>query len=144
MVEKITLRQVIEQVASELDNPISINEFAEKVFLKYPTTAKTARSSLRTNIRYEVGKSLAFLDKQTLVPMNMVMKDVRFRITIGPQEAKHKVIFIPYFEFFFNEQLKFENIRFVELPDKAIPFRLARTCGAHTKPTKCIRTDRVV
>jgi Plasmid pRiA4b ORF-3-like protein len=57
--------------------------------------------------------------------MNMVMTNVRFRISIGVQEAKYKAIFIPYFEFFFNEQLKFENVRFVELPDKAIPFQLA-------------------
>jgi len=125
MAEKITLRQVIEQVASELDSPISINEFAERVFSRYPTTSKNARSSLRTAMRYELGKSLAFPDKHTLAPMSMTMKDVRFRISVGIKEVKHKAIFIPYFEFFFNEQLTFESVRFVELPDKGIPFRLA-------------------
>jgi len=125
MVEKATLQQVIEQVVSELDIPISINEFAERVFSHYPTTSKNPRSSLRTTMRYELGKSLAFLDKQTVAPMSITMKDVRFRVSIGAQETKHKVIFIPYFEFFFNEQLKFENVRFVELPNKAIPFQLA-------------------
>jgi hypothetical protein len=125
MAEKITLRQVIEQIAGELTSSISVAEFAEHVFSRYPGTSKNPRSSLRTAMRYELGKSLVFLDKQTVAPMSITMKDVRFRVSVGAAEAKHKVIFIPYFEFFFNEELDFEDVRFVELPDRSVPFQLA-------------------
>jgi hypothetical protein len=51
--KKTTLKQVIEQVLSELVGPITIKDLADRLYAIYSTKAKTAMSSFRNCLHYD-------------------------------------------------------------------------------------------
>lgn len=113
--KKVTLKQVIEQVLSELDGPITVKDLADRVYAIYPTRSKTAMSSLRNCLHYdEQGVNLVYLDKFTILPMRIAMQGARFRVSIDRHAEKEHEMPVLYFNYFIERNGEPKNIRFVD------------------------------
>jgi hypothetical protein len=126
----------IKSVLSELNAPIDIHDFYNKVLEIRPSSSKNPTANIRNNIRSSfVGESLAFLDKETIVPLRVAMPGVRFRIPLSELEAKRKILIIdpsfrgfiarrydPKICEFFNEQGYPLPIKIVSIKQRATGF----------------------
>ncbi|MCX7839094.1 MAG: plasmid pRiA4b ORF-3 family protein [Anaerolineae bacterium] len=99
-----SLSQVAQAVVAEMDAPISLDEFVQRVLARYPSRAKNPAQLVRTNLRYEQWRlGLAFLDSKTLVPLRLAMQGVRFRIPLDAEQLKHGAVwYFDWFEPFFK------------------------------------------
>jgi hypothetical protein len=81
---------------------VSIDEVAKRILTMYPSRAKNPLTSVRSTLRLEhAGKTLVFLDRQTLVPLHVAMQGVRFRIPLTREEVDRGVLCIdPAFDCF--------------------------------------------
>jgi len=123
--DKPTLKQVVEQVLSGLDGPISVKELAERVYAIYPTKAKTAMSSFRNCLHYdEQGKNLVYLDKDNILPMQLAMQGVRFRVPVDRHVEKDGTVPIFLFDFFLPHNSKPNEMNFVDREGHSIPVRI--------------------
>jgi len=123
--KKVTLKQVVEQVLSELDGPITVTDLADHVYAIYPTRSKTAMSSLRNCLHYdEQGVNLAYLDKFTILPTRIAMQGVRFRIPIDRHAEKNHEIPVLFFNYFIDRYGEQKNIRFVDNSGSPIAFKV--------------------
>ena len=122
---KPTLKQVIEQVLSELNGPIAVKDLADRVYAIYPTKAKTAMSSFRNCLHYdEQGVNLAYLNKNTILPMRMAMQGVRFRVPIDRHAEKESTIPLLFFNYFIDREPKPQNVSFMNSQGNPIDFRV--------------------
>jgi len=121
----ITLSQAIEQVLAQLDGPIAVDELAQRVLAIYPSKAKKPAASLRNTLRWNhIGKTLVYLDRQTIIPLRIAMKGVRFRVRITPQEAQRSVLFIhPAFDYFLRRGIAPQNVQLLNATSQLLAFR---------------------
>jgi len=113
--KKVTLKQVVEQGLSELNEPITVPNLADRVYAIYPTRSKTAMSSLRNCLHYdEQGVNLVYLDKFTVLPMRIAMQGVRFRVPIDRHAEKEHEIPVLYFNYFIERHGEPKHTRFIE------------------------------
>jgi len=123
--KKVTLKQVIEQVLSELIEPITVKDLADRVYAIYPTRSKTAMSSLRNCLHYdEQGVNLVYLDKYTILPARIAMQGVRFRVPIDRHAEKENEIPFLFFNYFIGRDGKPKDIRFVDTTGSPIAFQV--------------------
>lgn len=123
--KKVTLKQVIEQVLSELNESITVTDLANRVYTIYPTRSKTAMSSLRNCLHYdEQGVNLVYLDKFTILPMRIAMQGVRFRVPINRHAEKENEIPVLFFNYFIDKDGKPKNIRFLNNSGGPIAFKV--------------------
>jgi len=123
--KKVTLKQVVEQVLSELDEPITVKDLADRVYAIYPTRSKTAMSSLRNCLHYdEQGVNLVYLDKYTILPARIAMQGVRFRVPIDRHAEKENEIPLLFFNYFIDRQGEPKNVRFVDNTGNPIAFKI--------------------
>ncbi len=120
---KITKAEVINQIATQLQEPISLEEFVDRVLFIWPSNAKNPRAAVRQEIRdHHQGKTVIFTDKDTLTPIKTALADVRFRVSLSREELQKELFFIfPAFMFFVPQDFPPENIQFVDVNDQAIP-----------------------
>lgn len=78
-----TMAEAVEQALAEVDEPIKLNDFVEKVLEIYPSSARKPDASIRNHLRMEeVGKSIVYLDKETIISLRVGAPGVRFRISL--------------------------------------------------------------
>ena len=122
---KPTLKQVVEQVLSELNEPITVKDLADRVYAIYPTKAKTAMSSFRNCLHYdEQGVNLAYLNRDTVLPMWIAMQGIRFRVPIDRHAEKENTVPILFFNYFIGRETKPQNTRFVDDTGDTIAFKV--------------------
>jgi len=85
---KISCSQAIEQVTAALTGPVTIDEFYDRVLKLWPSTAKSAKTSIRNAMRYDYGETLLFVDKNTLISTSVAMRGVTFRVPVGEEFAE--------------------------------------------------------
>lgn len=104
----LTLRKAIEQVLAQVDGRIAVKEFIARVMAIHPSQAKKPQKAIRDHLRWnELGTALVFLDQQTILPLRIAMKGVRFRIPIARQEALKGLLFTdPAFRYFLREGIQ--------------------------------------
>jgi hypothetical protein len=123
--KKVTLKQVVEQVLSELDGPITVTDLAERVYAIYPTRSKTAMSSFRNCLHYdEQGVNLVYLDRFTILAMRIAMQGVRFRVPIDRHAEKENEIPVMFFDYFIGRDTKPKNIPFVDRTGNPIAYKI--------------------
>jgi hypothetical protein len=123
--KKVTLRQIVEQVLSELNEAITVKDLADRVYAIYPTRSKTAMSSLRNCLHYdEQGVNLVYLDKYTILPARIAMQGVRFRVPIDRHAEKENEIPVLFFNYFIDRDGKPKDIRFVDNAGSPIAFQV--------------------
>lgn len=123
--KKVTLKQVVEQVLSELEGPITVKDLADRVYALYPTRSKTAMSSFRNCLHYdEQGVNLVYLDRFTILPMRIAMQGIRFRVPIDRHAAKENEIPTMFFDYFIGRDPRPKNIRFVDQTSMSIIYKI--------------------
>lgn len=112
---QITRAQAIKQVVETLSTPISFDDFADRVLAIAPSTAKSPRGAVRTEIRFfTIQHGLIFMDNRRtwLAPARAAMCGVRFRHTITRWEAENGVIIVneDFTPFFPGHRYEFEKV----------------------------------
>jgi hypothetical protein len=141
--KKPTLKQIVEQVLSELNEPITVKDLADRVYAIYPTKAKTAMSSFRNCLHYDMqGVSLVYLNKDTILPMWIAMQGVRFRVPIDRHAEKENLVPLLFFNYFLGREAKPQNTRFVDDTGNPIAFK-AKSVKNIWEPNSLWRRDIV-
>ncbi|MFQ6057870.1 MAG: hypothetical protein ACE5MB_03190 [Anaerolineae bacterium] len=124
--KSITLREAVGEILAQLDGPISLDEFTERILALWPSKAKNPRASIRNHLRWEgVGKTLVFLDRQTIVPLHVAMRGVRFRIPLSRQEVKRGVLIIdPSFHYFLRREIPHQDVHLLDASGRLLPTRV--------------------
>ena len=93
-----------------------IDELAKRVLAIYPSRAKNPLTSVRSTLRTEhAGKTLVFLDRQTIVPLRVAMQGVRFRIPLTREEVDRGVLCIaPAFDCFRRQGLAHQDMHLLD------------------------------
>jgi len=126
--QTLSRRQAIEQVAAQLDGPIALDEFCQRVLAIWPSTASKPLATLRTHLRQEqAGQTVIFLDTRTLMPVALAMRGVRFRITPGAKEVERGLLFSrPAFDYFLNRKLDPARVQFLDAQGHPLPVRIIK------------------
>ena len=141
--KKTTLKQVVEQVLSELDGPITVKDLADRVYAIYPTKAKTAMSSFRNCLHYdEQGVNLVYLNRDTILPMRIAMQGIRFRVPIDRHAEKENTVPLLFFNYFIGRETKPQSTRFVDNTRNPIAFK-AKSVKNIWEPNSLWRRDFV-
>jgi Plasmid pRiA4b ORF-3-like protein len=126
----ITLAEAVAQVVSQLDGPLSLDEFIARVLAIHPSQARNPSASVRNHLRWEeVGSSVAYLDPQTVMPLRIAMQGVRFHIPLSRPELNRKVLFAdPPFRHFLRSEIPYDQMRLLDeagrtLPTKAVTIK---------------------
>ena len=140
---KPTLKQVVEHVLSELDEPITVKDLADYVYAIYPTKAKTAMSSFRNCLHYdEQGVNLVYLNRDTILPMPIAMRGIRFRVPIDRYAEQENTIPLLFFNYFIDRHTKPQNVSFMNSQANPIDFRV-KTVKNIWEPNSLWRRDFV-
>lgn len=106
-----TLKDITKRVVNSLQGPTSVGEVRQQVLAIRPGTAKAINSAVRTYLNDEIGKSLIFLDKETIIPLALAFQGVRFRINIDEIPKKGRLASEEFQPFF--AELNPETVQFV-------------------------------
>jgi hypothetical protein len=122
----MTKDQAIEQVVGQLDGPITLDEFCERVLALWPSRAKKPAAAIRQTLRYaHAGKSVILLDARTIVPLRVALRGVRFRIPLSRQEVKQGLLFLsPNFTYFVPYDVPAEDVQLLDAGGRALSTRL--------------------
>jgi hypothetical protein len=94
----ISLDQAIETVLDRAESHLPWDKFVEKVLALWPSKAKKPATSIRNTLRYDRGRRVVMLGKDTLLPVHLLMNGLRFRITLSQAESEHYAVrIIPWF-----------------------------------------------
>lgn len=121
--QTLTRGEAIHQVAAQLDGPISMDEFLDRVLEIKPSTAKNPKSGLKQLIRFEhLGIDLLIIDRETLVSMHQAMEGVHFRIPLTRQEIERGWLFVDLaFQYMKPSGLAVEDFHLEEVNGHSIP-----------------------
>ena len=121
-----TFDEAIEIVLGEVNEPIEISDFVDRVLEIRPSSAKRPSSSVRTKMRtYRAGKNLVFLDKETIVPLRVAVPGIRFRIPLSRTEVDRDVLIIdPAFNGWIRHSDAPETFELIDEEGKKIPTRV--------------------
>jgi hypothetical protein len=124
--KSLSLYDTIERVLAREQGPVPVDEFAKRVLAVYPSRAKNPLASLCSTLRLEhVGKTLVFLDRQTLVPLRVAMQGVRFRIPLSRQEASRGVLCIdPAFNCFRRQGMAPQDMHLLDAAGRPLAARV--------------------
>ena len=140
--KSLSLYETIEQVLAEVHGPIPVDELSTRVLAIYPSKAKNPLTALRSTLRSEhAGKTLVFLDRQTIVPLHVAMQGVRFRIPLTRHEAARGVLCIePAFDSFRRQGMVPQDMQLLDATGRPLAVRvvtlqqqLAGPLGAFTR-----------
>jgi hypothetical protein len=126
MEKKMTMSQAVQMIIEQLDGPISEDDLAKRVFGIYSTTAKTARSSLKNTIRYDHdGKTLIWVSKDKIIPAQIFMPGIRFRIPVDARLAHACFLTLEMFEpFYIHGRGGNTSLSFVDEKGTTLPARM--------------------
>lgn len=121
----ITIAEAVAQVVAQLDGPVPRDELVARVLTIRPSTARNPAASILTHIRWqEWGKSLVYLDAQTIIPIHMVMRGVRFRIPVSQEEAQRGILPVdPAFRYFLRREIPYDQMRLLDESGRPLPTR---------------------
>jgi hypothetical protein len=119
------LRDAVKQAIASVEGPVALNEFCQQILAIRPSKAKNPLKSVRNHLRQEqAGRTLVFLDSQTILPLSMAMQGVRFRTSLTRQEVSRGVMIIqPAFEHFWRPELDPTTIRLLDRRGRSMPVR---------------------
>ena len=123
---EMTIREAIERVLSEVNEPIKVRDLADKVLQIRPSSAKNPRASIYQKLKYDLeGTSIAYLDKNTIVPLRVAAPGVRFRIPLSRREVKRGALAVhPSFDPWITRLDNLESIELVDAHDRPLPTKV--------------------
>jgi hypothetical protein len=118
----VTIAEAIAQVLVDVEGPISTDEFYAQVLSIRPSSAKNPKRSIRAHIQYnELGRTVVFLDRKTLVPLRVAMRGVRFRIPLARSEVERGVLVLEPALRGFVSPRDWEFIQWLDEQGQALP-----------------------
>ena len=122
----LTRSQSVEKVLAQIDGPITVNEFCERVLTIWPSKAKNPLSAMRSHLRHDhAGKTLVFLDAKTILPLPIVMRGIRFRTPLSRREVKRGALIIhPAFDYFLRRELDPAAVQLLDQKGHPLPVHL--------------------
>ena len=120
------LRDAVKQAIASVKGSVALNEFCQQILAIRPSKAKNPMQSVRNHLRQEqAGKTLVFLDSQTILPLSIAMQGVRFRTSLARQEVFRGVMIIqPAFDHFLRLELDPTAIRLLDQQGRSLPARI--------------------
>ncbi len=80
-------------MVAEMTGPLALDEFVRQLLERRPSKAQNPANSTRSKLRQNYGRiPFVFLNRDTLMPTRLAMKEVRFRITLDRQMASACVV----------------------------------------------------
>lgn len=121
-----SLDSIIQQLLAQIQEPIQVDAFAQRVLAVHPSQAKNPLTALRSKLRQEhVGHTLVFLDNQTLLPLPVAMHGVRFRLPLTRQEVTQGALVIyPAFAYFQRQEIAPQDVQLVDAAGRPLEVRL--------------------
>ena len=132
----LTRSQAVEQALTQVNGPIAVDEFCQRVLTIWPSKAKKPLVSMRNFLRQEqAGQTLVFLDAKTILPLPIAMRGVRFRIPLTRREATRGVLIIhPAFDYFLRRGLEPETAQLLDQDGRSLPTRVTILRGQVDTP----------
>ncbi|HIP69792.1 MAG TPA: hypothetical protein EYH05_00170 [Anaerolineae bacterium] len=123
---KISKDEAIAQMVAQLEGPITLAEFVRRVLVIWPSQAKKPETAVRQTIRdYHAGKTVIFLDDDTLLPTSLALAGVTLRVPLARSEVKNGLFHIyPALEFFLARDFPLDEVQLVDENDQTIPAEL--------------------
>jgi Plasmid pRiA4b ORF-3-like protein/snRNA-activating protein complex (SNAPc), subunit 3 len=122
---RITIEQAVRQVVAEMDGPVPIGEFIDRVLAIHPSTAKNRDASIRNALRWSARRTWVQTDAKTLVPIRTILQGVRFRHVPSRLEIKSGALLAePTFDIYRNPNLALDDVKFLDARGEPLPTRL--------------------
>jgi hypothetical protein len=142
-----TLANVTQAILAELTQPISLDEFIERVLERYPSQAKDPRQRVREYLRWDGARDgILLLDAQTLAPTSVALQGVRFRVPLDADEIKQGVViaepgFIPFIKSSGRDgwmaiKGEFFDVHNLPIPSRVISLPVSMTSFLDGKPVE--------
>jgi len=134
--QTLTLSEAVERVLGQVDGPIAVEELCERVLTLWPSKAKNPRSNIRTHLRQDhAGKTLVFVNTDTVVPLPIAMHGVRFRVPLDRGEVNRGMLIIrPAFNIFLPHEIEPEAIHLEDQRGRSLPVRVITVRGQVNTP----------
>ena len=111
--QSTALYQTVVDVLASVHAPVPVDEIIDIVLKRFPTQSKNPAARIRSHLRTNhVGKTLVFLDRKTIVPVQVAMQGVRFRVYLSPAEVDAGALLIyPTFDGYRSRNLELEDMQ---------------------------------
>ncbi len=88
--------EILREILSSIDGPISTEELAVQILQKRPSKAKNPYQAALEKIREENGRQLVYLDVAHVLPLRLVYNGVRYRIRLTKEIIEQAMLPIDY------------------------------------------------
>jgi hypothetical protein len=124
--QQLTRSEAVEQVLALVNGPIAVDELCKRVLTIWPSKAKKPLPAMRSHLRQDhAGKTLVFVDAQTILPLPIAMRGVRFRIPLDRREVNRGMLIIqPAFTIFLRRELEPEAVHLLDHQGRSLPVRV--------------------
>jgi hypothetical protein len=124
--QQLTRSEAVEQVLALVDGPIAVDELCKRVLTIWPSKAKKPLPAMRSHLRQDhTGRTLVFVDANTVLPLPIAMRGVRFRIPLDRREVKSGILVIqPAFTIFLRRELEPEAVHLLDQQGRSLPVRV--------------------
>jgi hypothetical protein len=100
-----TYSEIIRDLLSVVNQPISINELIDKFLKVRVPQTKNPRSSVRDKIREEKGRLLVFVEDDHILPIDIAYHNAQFRLKITKKMLVKRIIPLDEFGYYFIGKL---------------------------------------
>ncbi len=83
---------VVEKLASELEGPIEVNAFMERLQREFKSKGTSLRNRFSQHIRYEASNLLIRINRKQLMPTRLAMQGASYRIRLTSWEIQQGVV----------------------------------------------------
>jgi hypothetical protein len=124
----LTRSQAVEQILAQVDGPIDIDDFCQRVLALWPSKAKNPATAMRSHLRQDhAGKTLVFQDDKTILPLPFAMRGIRFRISLDRREVDRGALIVqPAFDIFLRRGLDPATVQLLDERGRPLPVRVAK------------------
>lgn len=129
-----TYPEIIKSLLDLIDGPISTGELIEQVLLLRPSAAKNPMQAIKTQFRQEVGRLLVFLDKDTIIPIRLVMNGIRFRVQLDRDTSESGLIDITIMSSYLPSMFPAEKVGFTDADGRPLKFQFKKMTKKEESP----------
>jgi len=133
--KSITREQAVQQVVGELAGPTPVAEVVRRVLALWPSAAKRPEQAVRNELSQNWNRTWVYLDSETVIPLRVVMRGVRFRIVLSRLEIKRGVLFCaPNFHGFARHRADPASFILLDAAGQPLPAHSTKVKLEHKSP----------
>jgi hypothetical protein len=117
--------EIIADLLRSTTGPISARELIEKLLAARPSQAKNPLQAMRQHLRRANGRSLVFLDTDTILPLRLAFQGARFRLPLDRKMVDKGLVNIgDSLPSYLPLHFPLERVRFVDSAGKMIAYQV--------------------